>query len=118
MDDVARYLDLTRRVLPQRAREPATRWPVHEDQCFQRIVLDHVAGGTWYDHIARPAYKNLTDDQAARAVALCEDILEGRADLHALNQQSLRYRGKLDRQRRPNSSSACPSEPRQKTLDL
>ncbi|MEO0939086.1 MAG: hypothetical protein AAFY38_13110 [Pseudomonadota bacterium] len=70
-------------------------WPVVNDHCFQRIVLDHVAGGVWYDHIARPAYRHLTADQAARAARLAEDIIAGRADLHALNRQSLSWRGKL-----------------------
>ncbi|MEL7099326.1 MAG: hypothetical protein AAGM84_10905 [Pseudomonadota bacterium] len=78
--------------MPDMAR--ARGWPVVNDHCFQRIVLDHVAGGVWYDHIARPAYKHLTEDQAARAVALSEDIIAARADLAALNRQSLRWRGK------------------------
>ncbi|MEM9970993.1 MAG: hypothetical protein AAF762_07820 [Pseudomonadota bacterium] len=86
---------LTREVLPDVARRPETEWPVVNDHCFQRIVLDAVSGGVWYDHIPRPAYKNLDRDQAARAVALCQDILAGRADLHALNRQSLAWRGKL-----------------------
>lgn len=90
--DVERYRHLTGRVMPDMAR--ARGWPVVNDHCFQRIVLDHVAGGVWYDHIARPAYKHLTEDQAARAVALSEDIIAARADLAALNRQSLRWRGK------------------------
>lgn len=94
-DPIARYLSLTRDVLPRMAREPGRRWPVREDHCFQRIVLDHVAGGVWYDHIARPAYKHLTDQQARTAVALAENIAEGRADLAAMNRQSLLWRGKL-----------------------
>lgn len=118
MDDVSRYLHLTREVMPARARQPGTKWPVREDHCFQRIVLDHVAGGRWYDHIARPAYKHLSADQAAEAVRLCEAILEGCADLAALNRQSLAYRGKLDRRPAPRTSPPCPRETRQKTLDL
>ncbi|WP_348541451.1 hypothetical protein [Sulfitobacter albidus] len=83
---------MTRETLPQAAR--GARWPVHNDHCFQRIVLDHVSGGVWYDHIARPAYKNLTADQARAAVGLAERILSGDVDLHALNHQSLVWRGK------------------------
>ncbi|MEM8576804.1 MAG: hypothetical protein AAGF60_03050 [Pseudomonadota bacterium] len=78
--------------MPDLAR--ARGWPVENDHCFQRIVLDHVTGGVWYDHIAKPAYKNLTPDQARRAAALAEDIVAGRADLSALNAQSLVWRGK------------------------
>ncbi len=94
-DPVARYLMLTREVLPGLAAEPGRGWPVRNDHCFQRIVLDAVCGGVWYNHLQRPAYKHLTQDQAQRAVDVCEDIMAGRADLHALNRQSLAWRGKL-----------------------
>ena len=94
---IARYRDLTGRVMPDRARRGGTGWPVVNDHCFQRIVLDNVCGGTWYDHIARPAYRNMTRDQAMRAVALSEAILDGTADLGALNRQSLIWRSKLRR---------------------
>ncbi|MEL6689622.1 MAG: hypothetical protein AAFP28_04820 [Pseudomonadota bacterium] len=113
MDDVARYLHLTREVMPDRAREPGINWPVSEDHCFQRIVLDHIAGGRWTDHINRPAYKNLNGAQAARAVRLCEDILAGREDLHALNQQSLSFRRKVG----PRAAKPRPA-PKQTSFDL
>ncbi|MEM9350231.1 MAG: hypothetical protein AAGA47_08215 [Pseudomonadota bacterium] len=92
MSDVDRYLKLTRETMPALAKDRG--WPVSADHCFQRIVLDHIAGGTWYDHIPRPAYKHLSESQARAAVALCEDILNGKANLHALNRQSLIWRGK------------------------
>ena len=91
---VARYLHLTKDVMPKLAKD-GRRWPVVNDHCFQRIVLDAVCGGTWYDHLDRPAYRNMTREQAERAVGLCEDIIADRADLAELNQQSLRFRGKL-----------------------
>lgn len=91
--DVARYRRLTGTVMPEMARRSG--WPVVNDHCFQRIVLDAVAGGVWYDHIRRPAYKHLSAAQATQAANLAEDIVAGRADLHALNRQSLRWRGKL-----------------------
>lgn len=94
-DPVARYLHLTRQIMPLRAAEPDTHWPVRNDHCFQRIVLDALCGGVWYDHLARPAYKHLTAAQAGEAVQICEDILTGRRDIHALNAQSLRWRGRL-----------------------
>lgn len=50
---VARYLTLTRDTLPGLARDRG--WPVVNDHCCQRIILDHISGGVWYDHIARPA---------------------------------------------------------------
>ncbi|MEO1641559.1 MAG: hypothetical protein AAFU41_20205 [Pseudomonadota bacterium] len=94
-DAVATYLHLTKVVMPAHARQPDVRWPVNEDHCFQRIVLDALFGDVWYRHLAKPAYRHLTRAQAMQAVQLCEDILAGRADLHALNAASLRYRGKL-----------------------
>nr|WP_299682474.1 hypothetical protein [uncultured Roseobacter sp.] len=91
---VQEYLHLTRVVLPELACRPETNWPVVNDHCFQRIVLDAISGGVWYDHIARPAYKHLTTAQAAEAVAICKAIIAGDADLHALNRRSLKWRGK------------------------
>jgi len=94
-DYVARYMTLTKEIMPRLAQTSHQHWPVQNDHCFQRIVLDAVCGGIWYDHIARPAYKHLTRDQALRAVALCDAIISGEADLTELNRQSLAWRGKL-----------------------
>ena len=91
---IATYMHLTKEVLPSLVRNDQTDWPVSEDHCFQRIVLDTICSGVWYEHLDRPAYKHLTNDQAKRAVELCRDIIEGRADLKQLNQQSLIWRGK------------------------
>ena len=88
------YMHLTKEVLPSMARSNRQDWPVSEDHCFQRIVLDHVCGGVWYEYLDRPAYKHLTKDQAQRAVELCQGIIEGREDLRQMNQQSLKWRGK------------------------
>ncbi|MEL6451633.1 MAG: hypothetical protein AAFQ19_10255 [Pseudomonadota bacterium] len=91
-DLIARYRHLTGTVLPDMAQTAPGAWPVRFDHCFQRIVLDAVCGGVWYDHIARPAYRHLTYAQAADAVALSEALIAGRADITALNQASLRHR--------------------------
>lgn len=80
--------------MPNLARTTHTHWPVRNDHCFQRIVLDALCGGVWYDHIPRPAYKHLTHEQAADAVRLCEGIISGGSDLHMMNKQSLIWRGK------------------------
>ena len=87
-------MHLTKEALPLLARSNNLNWPIQEDHCFQRIVLDTICGGVWYDHLSRPAYKHLTSDQAQRAVRLCQDIAEGRTDLNQLNQQSLAWRKK------------------------
>ena len=89
----ARWLDLTRQVMPAEAQ--ARRWPVVNDHCFQRILLDHACGGCWYDHIPdRPAYKKAPANVLLRAVAAGEAALKGRLDLHAMNRASLVWRGK------------------------
>ncbi|MEM6382562.1 MAG: hypothetical protein AAF739_07810 [Pseudomonadota bacterium] len=92
---VDRYLTLTRQTMPELARTTRRDWPVRDDHCFQRIVLDALFGDVWYRHLGKPAYKHLTAGQAERAAALCDAIIEGRADLAALNAQSLVYRGKF-----------------------
>ena len=91
---VEAYLHLTKKVLPSLAQSGGQDWPISEDHCFQRIVLDTICGGVWYAHLDRPAYKNLTHEQAQRAVDLCREIAAGRADLQQLNNQSLIWRGK------------------------
>ena len=93
------YRNYTTKVMPQMALSPEIQWPVKNDHCFQRIVLDTVCEGVWYDHLQRPAYKHLSREQALQAVDLCNDILAGKADLVALNTQSLKWRGKLHRHR-------------------
>ena len=94
---VSVYMYLSKEVLPTIARSCQRNWPVSADHCFHRIVLDHVFGGVWHEYLDRPAYKNLTKDQAQRAVKLCEDIANGHLDLWKLNQQSLIWRGKHQR---------------------
>ena len=91
---IATYMHLTKEVLPSLARSDRTDWPVSEDHCFQRIVLDTICSGVWHEHLDRPAYKHLTNDQAKRAVELCQNIADGQADLKQLDQQSLIWRGK------------------------
>ena len=93
-DLVSQYMVLTKEIMPNLARTSHTNWPVRNDHCFQRIVLDAVCGGVWYDHLLRPAYKNLTHDLAANAVDLCNNIIFGDADLVVLNRQPLLWRGK------------------------
>jgi len=93
-DLVSRYLVLTKEIMPHLARTSHPNWPVRNDHCFQRIVLDTLCGGVWYDWLPRPAYKNLTQDLAAKAVNLCNKIILGDIDLVVLNDQSLKWRGK------------------------
>ena len=93
-DLIMRYVKLTKEVMPKMARDKVFQWPVKDDHCFQRIVLDTICNGSWYDHLERPAYKHLSKIQALKAVQLCEDIIVGHADLNTLNRQSLLWRNK------------------------
>lgn len=100
-DPVAHYLTLTKDVLPRMAALGGRQWPVRNDHCFQRIVLDTICGDVWYDHIDRPAYRNLTEEQALQAARLCDDIAQGCVDLHSLNAQSLAWRKMLKHGQQP-----------------
>ncbi len=91
---IDQYLVMTRDVMPKMACEPANNWPVRHYHCFQRIVLDSVCHGVWYESIDRPAYKHLSHAQAKLAVKLCNEIIAGQVDLSQLNLQSLTWRGK------------------------
>ena len=92
----SRWLSLTQEQLPARAR--AQRWPLREDHCFQRVLLDAACGGRWYDHVpARPAYRHLDPDRLARAVALAERLAtepDAVVLLRELDARSLSWRGK------------------------
>lgn len=92
----ADWLHLTRVELP--ALAASRGWPVRADHCFRRILLDHAHGGRWYDHIAaRPAYAHATREALARAIAIGRAAIAGKADLDALDRQSLHWRGKPTR---------------------
>ncbi len=89
----ARWLELTREIMPSIAAEK--HWPIRNDHCFQRVLLDNACGGTWYAYISkRPAYRRADAATLERAIALGEAILDGSANLNELNAQSLTYRGK------------------------
>ncbi len=93
----ARWRDLVERRLPEAARGRPD-WPVRLDHCFARILLDAACGRPWREAVKPPAWRTMPAADLARAVALGEDVLAGRADLDALNRRSLTLRGK---ERRP-----------------
>ena len=45
---IATYMHLTKEVLPSLAKSGRPDWPVSEDHCFQRIVLNSICSGVWY----------------------------------------------------------------------
>lgn len=67
-DLVSRYMILTKEIMPQMVRNREVKWPVQNDHCFQRIVLDAICNGHWHKYLARPAYKHLT---TVRLFGLC-----------------------------------------------
>lgn len=87
---MARWLDLTRRVLPGMAQAEA--WPVRLDHCFMRVCLDHAVGQPWHQRVCRPAVRHLDDDGLRRAVAVAERVAADPAALPGLNAQSLAWR--------------------------
>jgi len=87
-----RYLMFTNEILPKQALLGHVRWPVTENHCFRRIVMDAVCGGVWQRHISAPAYKNMTIEQLKKALHICECIHNGSMDINMLNAQSLAWR--------------------------
>ena len=87
---VARWLDLTRRVLPGMA--DTAGWPIRLDHCFMRVCLDHAVGQPWHERVRRPAIRNLGDDELRRAVAIAEHVAADPGALPGLNAQSLAWR--------------------------
>ncbi|MEL6196864.1 MAG: GCN5-related N-acetyltransferase [Pseudomonadota bacterium] len=92
----ARWRDLVERRLPA-AAAGRPDWPVREDHCFARILLDHAHGRPWREVVTPPAWRNTEVAVLRRAVVTGEAVLAGKADLAALNRQSLTLRGKAPR---------------------
>ena len=96
-----RYLSLVGQELP--AAAVTGRWRLRNDHCFGRVLLDDAVGGSWYDVLdrRRTAFRQLSDDQLAGAVALAERLLaEGNGLLADLDDRSLTWRGKPLKPRR------------------
>jgi len=94
-----KWIDLYAHRLPSLAasRSPVqSRWPVHLDHCFARILLDNAIGidVPWTAKIKAPAVKNMTSAQLEICIKLGEGIAEGREDLVVLDRRSLEIRGK------------------------
>ncbi|WP_435094764.1 hypothetical protein [Halorubrum sp. N11] len=79
--------------LPKRARQ-GDSWPIRDDHCFARVVLDAVFQDAWYDHVdGSPAYKQLSAAELREAIAIADRMLaSGAPAVSALNRQSLRWR--------------------------
>ena len=91
------YLRVVTERLPERARE-AGDWPIRDDHCFGRVVLDNTFGGVWDEHVTgSPAYEQLTPAELETALELAERMLtEGTPAVVELNDRSLRWRERDD----------------------
>ena len=92
-----KYLALINRELPAQAQK--RQFPVRFNHCFTRIILDNLFNCCWYEALDRQkgaAYKQLSVEQLQQAIDLAEAIIN-RPDtyIQQLNQNSLRWRGKL-----------------------
>lgn len=90
------YLHYTKVVLPELAQSEGEirAWPIKNDHCFQRVVLDTVCQKAWYEVIPSPAYKNLSLTQALAAKTLCERIAGNLECVKTLNNKSKAWRKK------------------------
>jgi hypothetical protein len=92
----SQYLELTNHVLPNLAT--SRNFPVCDNHCFQRIILDNLFGRCWYEVLERqrePAYKQLTEAQLEQAIVLANTIIaQPDSYLQKLNQNSLKWRSK------------------------
>ena len=90
----SRWRDLVTTILP-RAALGRPHWPVAQDHCFARILLDNACGRPWREVIRAPAWREAPPAVLGAACSLGEAILDDTADLAALNRRSLMLRGKL-----------------------
>jgi len=90
----ARWRELVGTALP-RAAASRPDWPVSQDHCFARILLDNACGRPWREVVRAPAWREAPPAVLGAACSLGEAVLDETADLAALNRRSLTLRGKL-----------------------
>jgi len=90
------YLFLTNDVLPDLGQK--NHWSIHENHCFQRILLDHLFQDCWYQHLPKgpiPAYRQLDLGQLGLLLRSTHQMCwMSHSEVAQQNQQSLRWRGK------------------------
>ena len=88
------YLDWTNVVLPSIAVKRGL--PVIKNHCFQRIVLDNLFCGCWYDFLDKgkvPAYKQLSLEQLQAAIVIAQSLSDSPIEhIQELNAKSLQWR--------------------------
>lgn len=88
--------------LPKAARRYRD-WPVYRNHCFARILLDNACGIPWREAVKPPAWRNMPPPALQMAIDLGNSILDGSADIWALNDASLIMRGKPAHGKKPAS---------------
>ena len=95
-EDEARleYLRWTNVLLPSIAVKRG--FPVIKNHCFQRIVLDNLFGGCWYDFLEEgkiPAYRQLSLEQLQAAIVIAQGLSDSPIEhIQALNAKSMQWR--------------------------
>lgn len=90
-----KYLDLVNVQLPSIA--VARKFPIRVGHCFGRVLLDHLFLDCWYGHLDQfgkvPAYKQLSEEQLVRAIAMAQGFIdEPNGYIQRINQESKAWR--------------------------
>ena len=93
-ESLNQFLHYAKSVLPSIAAMKKNTWPIHNDHCFMRVILDNVCGCAWYDVIPSPAYQNLSQEYAIAAAQLAKRIASENVSLHTLTERSKLWRKK------------------------
>lgn len=93
----AQYIRLIKKELPEAAQKSlktSIPWPVTEDHCFARILLDHLFQACWYDRLdkSQSAYKQLTQSQLNYLIQRGLTYLKDPDILRRDNRDSLEWR--------------------------
>lgn len=87
-----RYWQATSEDLPEMAASRG--WQIAETAAFQRIILDNVCKGVWYDKLQEPAIMHMSEAQLRKAVYLAEDFVTGSRPLETYDERSQQWRSK------------------------
>lgn len=88
------YLELSGTIIPQEAR--AQNWPVHENHCIQRILLDHLFQAQWNTVLKKKnkaAYQQLNNQQLGQLLWHTHQLwITGKDTCQQWNKKSLSFR--------------------------
>ena len=101
------YLYWTNEILPSIAI--GRGFPVSKNHCFQRLVLDNLFGGCWYDFLRKgttPAYKQLSLEQLQEAIDIARSLRDLPVEhIQNLNAKSLQWRAEYHGRQEPKIKS-------------